>query len=248
MKLFIYPYKQGSASAKALSEALGAKRIKLNNSRHRWSHRNIIINWGSGSCPYEEVVNAAGSVRLCSNKLAFFQSLSEGSPIPEYTTSRETASEWILGGSSVCCRTILTGHSGAGLIIADNVDQLVNAPLYTKYVKKKDEYRIHLYKKDGQTMVFHMQRKGKREGYEDVNWRIRSHANGFNFVIGDCNPPYAVLNAARDVFDQTHLDFGAVDVGYNERNDSAVVYEINTAPGLEGTTLRKYVEMFRSLL
>lgn len=248
MKLFIYPYAQGSAGAKALSTSLKAKRIKLVNSRHRWSSRNVIINWGSSTCPYEEVINSPEAVRLCSNKLEFFRSLPEGMPIPEYTTTREVSSQWITEGHSVCCRTILTGHSGTGLVIADTEDQLVNAPLYTKYVKKKDEYRIHCYRKDNVGVVFHTQRKARRADSENPNWRIRNHTNGFSFVIGDCTPPTVVLEAALSVFNATNLDFGAIDIGYNERNNSALVYEINTAPGLEGTTLVKYTEMIKDII
>jgi len=40
------------------------------------------------------------------------------------------------------------------------------------------------------------------------------------------------------------LDFGAVDIVYNENDNKAYVLEINTAPGLSGTTLEKYVEVF----
>src|SRR3546814_5500349 len=42
------------------------------------------------------------------------------------------------------CRTVLAGHSGVGIVIADNRDDLVPANLYVKYVKKKEEYRVHL--------------------------------------------------------------------------------------------------------
>ena len=38
------------------------------------------------------------------------------------------------------------------------------------------------------------------------------------------------------------LDFGAVDIIYNEAEDQHYVLEVNTAPGLEGTTLQKYTE------
>src|SRR3546814_3666736 len=44
----------------------------------------------------------------------------------------------------IVCRTVLSGHSGVGIVIADNRDDLVPANLYVKYVKKKEEYRVHL--------------------------------------------------------------------------------------------------------
>ena len=44
------------------------------------------------------------------------------------------------------------------------------------------------------------------------------------------------------------LDFGAVDVGYNTRENKAYVYEVNSAPGLQGTTLTAYTNAFKELL
>jgi len=40
------------------------------------------------------------------------------------------------------------------------------------------------------------------------------------------------------------LDFGAVDIIYNEHENQYYVLEVNTAPGLEGTTVEKYAEAF----
>ena len=51
------------------------------------------------------------------------------------------------------------------------------------------------------------------------------------------------INAIRAL----HLDFGAVDIIYNERENQFYVLEVNTAPGLEGTTLQKYTESINAL-
>ena len=40
------------------------------------------------------------------------------------------------------------------------------------------------------------------------------------------------------------LQFGAVDIIWNEKENKCYVLEINTAPGLVGTTLTKYTEAF----
>ena len=42
--------------------------------------------------------------------------------------------------------------------------------------------------------------------------------------------------------DSLGLDFGAVDIIWNESEDQYYVLEVNTAPGVEGTTLQKYTE------
>jgi glutathione synthase/RimK-type ligase-like ATP-grasp enzyme len=38
------------------------------------------------------------------------------------------------------------------------------------------------------------------------------------------------------------LDFGAVDIGWNRSTRRATVYEVNTAPYVEGTTAKMYAE------
>ena len=45
--MFIYPYKTGSNSAKLLSNAVGAKRIKLENSLFKGSPEKRVVNWGN---------------------------------------------------------------------------------------------------------------------------------------------------------------------------------------------------------
>jgi D-alanine-D-alanine ligase-like ATP-grasp enzyme len=40
------------------------------------------------------------------------------------------------------------------------------------------------------------------------------------------------------------LDFGAVDIIWNQTQDRCYVLEINTAPGLCNTTCQKYAEAF----
>jgi glutathione synthase/RimK-type ligase-like ATP-grasp enzyme len=42
------------------------------------------------------------------------------------------------------------------------------------------------------------------------------------------------------------LDFGGVDIGWNQRHGAAV-FEVNTAPGIEETSLQAYVEAFKTL-
>jgi D-alanine-D-alanine ligase-like ATP-grasp enzyme len=44
------------------------------------------------------------------------------------------------------------------------------------------------------------------------------------------------------------LDFGAVDIIFNERKQTAFVLEVNTAPGLTGQTVAGYVERFKEIL
>lgn len=161
--------------------------------------------------------------------------------IPSFTTERAVASTWVLGGSVVVCRTSLNGHSGAGITVAAREEDLVDAPLYVLYRKKKLEYRVHV--AFGQ--VIDVQQKRKRSDYAgDIDYAVRNHHTGWVYCReGVVDAPARDSLAVRAV-SALGLDFGAVDIIYNEYLNCYYLLEVNTAPGLEGTTVEKYTAAF----
>lgn len=259
-KTFLYPYKDGSASAKALAQALGIKRVKREGSHFKPSGKTV-INWGCSKLPDNIVLN--GSVKLInpeylvaivSDKLRFFKDVDEECHdlIVPWTTSPDNALNWLADGKRVVCRRILTGHSGEGIeIIKGEHAELPIVPLYTLYTPKKHEYRIHCYRnKYGGVKVFDIQQKKRKTGVADdnVDWQVRNLNGGFIYARNDIDVPSCVTDVALKVFEATGLDFGAVDIIYSQKHDRAYALEVNTAPGLSGTTLDNYVEMFKELL
>ena len=243
MAIKIYPYKQGSRSARALADALGGRVLRLQGSTYRYDPRNLHINWGnSQNSPYQGILNSAMYVSQASNKLSAFERMRiEGVQIPEFWTNREDIPD---DAFPIVCRTLLNSHSGRGIVIADNRDALVPAPLYVKYMKKRDEYRIHV----GRMGIIAIQKKAIPNGTEPIDTRIRNHHNGYVFVRGDVNPPVSVLEQATLAIGALGLDFGAVDIIYNHHHQRATVLEVNTAPGLEGQTITDYANYFRNLI
>jgi len=142
----------------------------------------------------------------------------------------------------------LAGHSGEGIVIADTRADLVRAPLYVAYVKKEQEWRIHVGRRaDDEGIIIAKQRKARSRDVPDdeVNWQVRNHQNGFIYARNDgVEAPERVVDAARQALLATDLDFGAIDVIYHSRTRLAHVLEINTAPGLEGETVNDYVRFF----
>lgn len=251
MRIIFVPYNPASASVKLLREALEAKGIKhlgikRENSKYKYRNGDRVINWGCstplahlGGVP---IINCFPAVGVASNKLSFFtkSSIADDAPrLPPWTTDPAVVTSWLQEGFTVCARKSLTGHSAAGLVIFDAMSpEVPEAPLYTRYVKKKDEYRIHIF--DGQ--IIDVQRKALREGVENPNWKIRNAANGFVYVRGNVEAPEDVITQASKAMNSIGLDFGAVDVIWNEHEQQAYVLEINSAPGLAGTTVTNYVE------
>lgn len=246
----LYAYKQGSASAKALADALGIKRLK--HEGKPLLIKDTLINWGGSAIKraviYQDtkVLNWPASVAKAANKLETFKALSEaGVSVPDWTNDSKEALEHFKG-ESIVVRHKLNGHSGEGIEIIEPLQNLpMNAPLYTKYIKKKEEYRIHVF----QGEAFFVQRKARKLDVpdEEVNWKVRNLAGGFIFA----NKEVEVADVAkREAIAAVHalgLDFGAVDIILGT-DKNWYVLEVNTACGLEGTTLEKYVEQFQKYL
>lgn len=239
-KVRIYPYKQGSKSAKGLAEALGGKVLKHVGSKFVPRAGDVVINWGAsnfGNFKPATTLNASTSV--ASNKLSAFKEMQgKGVRVPPFKVSKREAGELAF---PVVCRTKLTGHSGEGIVIANNKDELVDAPLYTQYVKKKDEYRVHVL--NGK--AFFIQRKARKLDVEEPNWQVRNLAGGFVFVEVQPNEVHAdVLEQAMAAVPALGLDFGGVDVLWNEAERKAYVLEVNCACGLEERTAAAYRDAF----
>lgn len=249
MRLFIYAYNQGSKSARNIADALDIYQIKHRGSRYRARLRDKVINWGATELPRiidpNGVINKPENIRNCSNKLRFFEMMNRAQVTPPYATTLAGARSMIEAGHKVVCRTQIAAHSGAGIVIAERMDQLVRAPLYTQYIPKAAEYRIHVF--NGR--VIDKQRKIRDPNVPEdrVDWNVRSHLRGFIFArnVGAWPGIEACERAAIRSMQASGLVFGGVDVIYNERQGRAYVLEINTAPGLEGSTVESYARAFR---
>ena len=175
----------------------------------------------------------------------------ENPRIPEWTQNPEEAKGWLDNGKTVVARTKLTGHSGEGIVLVDpeNSELLNGLPpttLLVKYVPKKDEYRIHFSNRGD----FDIQKKlYSRQSRDSVYPKIRSHRNGFIYSRNDMGAvPDDVYKQAELARKRSGLDFGAIDVMYNRLRGQATVLEINTSPGLEGTTLQNYITEMEKLV
>jgi glutathione synthase/RimK-type ligase-like ATP-grasp enzyme len=176
------------------------------------------------------------------DKLAQYQWFKEKQlPALEYTQSVGTATNWIQEGSVVFGRKLLNSSCGKGIVVYSTVNELsVECPVYTKYKKKKREWRVHVFR---DKVVSIVEKKKRSDWTGPSNSKIRNLENGYVFC-----QEFELSSSLKERIEQLALkasgvcasDFKGVDLAYNEANDDLFIIEVNSAPGIEGTNVEKY--------
>lgn len=240
-RIVFKPYKNGLGGLGLIKEKLKEKNvrvleIKKQGSKYVQKRKDLVINWG---------VQHGG-------KLNQLNALVLGNvACAEFTTEKGVAEEWLRSGIRVLCRTLLNGHGGAGIVVAQTIDDLVAAPLYVKYVPKKREFRVHCVKVSHEQWQYKVREKRRREGWQELegfNKHVRNHDNGWMFCdnLRDELPP-ALMEVSRAAVEALALGLGAVDIGFHMEHGYCV-YEVNTAPGCDNATAEWYAQQFMEMM
>ena len=244
-RIYVYPYGPSNSARSIVNETDGWM-IKRKNSQYVQKPNHLTINWGSIDAPFNRCLNHPTAVRVARSKLATFQKLYTGGiPTLEWTNSQEKATAW--GRESrVFGRDTDNGQGGSGITVYEPGEPIGPHLFYTKYFRKQREFRVHVFR----DRVICTSEKKRINGHANPHKYIRSHKKGwvfaFNCLKDNPVPPEVEATAIRAV-KALNLDFGGVDVGWHEKT-GPVIYEVNTAPGLEATTLKKYAELFTTLV
>lgn len=214
--VYVKPYKMSSNGAKQVQAALGLLGVKCLRSRKRG------IEWG-----------------IPTNKLRNLQKfLFAGVPSPEYTTIPEEAKAWLETGP-VIARKLLSSHGGKGAVFMGTPVDFIAAPLYTKYIKKYQEFRVHVF--NGKVLL--VQEKRKRKG-TNPDYRIRNHGD-WVFCNKDIVEPEGLRKVGQDAVAAVGLLYGAVDIAYNAFHKQCYALEVNSAPGLSPSTALLYAQAIK---
>lgn len=235
MRLYVYPYNSASESAKLLAEAIGAKRIRLQNSTYQYKEGDLIINWGNSNCPYPSL-NSAEALKRSINKLSCFRYLREQGfdAIPDYWTN---ASDIPASAFPIFCRTEVEGRDGSGIVVATSRSELVDAKLYTRRVSGT-EYRVTVF----QGEVTDIQTKLPRNGVQTLSYDVKTYANGWGFQRKpvEKHVEEIITSLAADAIRTLGLDFAGCDIVYDMLAQRAYLLEVNSAMGLEGGALDRF--------
>lgn len=237
MKIRIVPYKKGSHGAKLLahrlSELLGYKVW-----RGKAKTKRVNISWGNkfvdAKVHPQFYLNVPEAVEIARDKrLAFTHWSLKGVDCVPWTTDKAVAQEWVKK-SKVFARTACQ-QAGSGIKVLEPGDEVPNAQLYTKYIPKKKEFRVHVF--GGKVIL--VSEKRKKKGV-DSDYIVRSNHKGWVFCYKDINEPNGLRVLGVDAVRALGLDFGAVDVIYNAKLNKLYALEVNSAPGLCTTSLEAY--------
>lgn len=272
---YIFKGDRPSNGAINLKEALGATMLRSAGSTYTGRRDGAVINWGcvnSEALRLARVAEAAGrpflnhptDVMSVVNKGMFFNKMRR--ELPQFTIpfvdNFNDAIDLVEQGARMYARTILNGHSGKGIVLMVNaqdvereaIQRVVNGgsmpvyrpgdntnralqgcKLFTQGVAgKRTEYRIHVV--SGQVILVQQKRRKADWGNNPhYNSLVRNVESSWIYAVNDIDQLglEAVKEAATQAVLTFGLDFGAVDVIYKHQTDQAFVLEINTAPGLD---------------
>jgi len=228
--LYIAVQPVGSKFAKALQQQLKAsvvnKIYRVDHQRgrvHRALNRNVFTVTNNTKDKIEQFTAFTASQVSC----------------PKFTTDAARVGDL---GKTVFARTLINSTGGKGIVEFEPGTGIATprAPLYTEYVPKKAEYRVHVF--NGQ--VIDVQQKKKKRDFDDNNrdTRVRNLSNGYVYTRDGIVLPDGLGDLAIAAVAAVGYEYGAVDIIYNEKQNKCYVLEVNSRPGLVGTTLKKYVD------
>lgn len=160
-------------------------------------------------------------------------------PALDFTQDPTVVQQWLNDGKTAFGRKYLNSSCGKGIVVLEPEAAVIPVcPVYTKYKKKKREFRVHVFKDE---VVNVTEKKRRKEFDGDRDTKIRNLANGYVFVQAVENEPAGLRALALQAAKVSNSDFRGVDIGYNEKKDQLFIIEVNSAPGIQGTNVEKYL-------
>lgn len=243
-------YSKTSQSARSILAEIRKLGIPLERSTFPKTNQYDLIRWGSYKrvrYQPDRLLNSRSAVIKASNKIKCLHTLNElGIGAPNIVLTREQAIAEL--SFPIVARTTRNGSRGKGIHIVNSEDDFGDRvyELFTQYIHPDREYRYHIFRGE----VIDVSKKVHDKNYDDIpNEMIRSHRKGWRFqrcrleLVNEYRQ--SVTETALAAVEALGLDFGAVDIVWGHKPTEETlrpyVLEINTAPGIEGSVLDKYV-------
>ena len=197
---------------KARLRALGDPRI------------DVLVNWGGGGLTGLSVPSVVLNKHVVHNKFYELEKLrAEGVTVPDFSKTRPSGTGWLARVSNHTeAKDLLSGRT-----VGD---------YYTLYTPTEKEFRIHVWKGVSLRAGIKVPRTASPHP------KFRSWTAGWKLDYGNvCQAAMRqrYREIAKNATAALGYDFGAVDIGITP-SGNPVVFEVNSAPGLEGNTVSAY--------
>lgn len=220
MRFSIYKGDRPSVGATNLAAALDATVLRPTGSTYRGRPNNLLINWGSYSAEARRLwglaavkLNNPEAIRGASDKRAALSRLSDQRlPCVPFWGGNSISEvyQYVLNGGRAYARTVLSGHSGDGIVLIINendsqidalrgagVDHYVigegdarsfgsrfgSCQLFTQGITgHRHEWRVHVF--NGQAIL--SQLKMRRSGFQEIGGYtslVRNHGAGYVYGV-----------------------------------------------------------------
>lgn len=254
MRIIVFPFNMQSSKSDAriqerIEELLpDIDCIRVYPDRnYRPTAGDLIVGWGAGNPPAWRArvpvdarwINRPNEIARCVDKITTLRILTEARVrVVPWTRDKRLALDDIQEGYRVVARALTEGRDGEGASILSTVEEVEasNAPLYTVYIPKTAEYRVHVFN----DAVLGVQKRVRADGKQITNRHIRTSSNGWG-LTRDWNvqvPEELKQNAVLAVR-SLGLTFGACDIGV-DRFGRDFIFEVNSAPEVLGAGVDLY--------
>jgi len=221
-------------SAKLLAEEIKILGEQCFSTRRieRINRGDFVIRYGSTEIHSGiDTLNSLEVIRTCSNKRNFSEVMQENgifSPIFYRRTPRPEEYPIIV-------RTTLTSFGGRGMILVENSNDFRYPDAYwTPYIETTFELRVHILGSN----IIRVFRKEDGEGY------IRTSNNGWHFSLRELENYPKIIPLIKKICGIPMFSdcFFALDLGWDPKTKQYIVFEGNSAPGLNEHTANLYAE------
>lgn len=242
LKILAHPgsYPSAITLKNALRQLSNGKRILVTSHPNRILRNRPVLRYGNSSRTNgrETGYNPPEFINFSSNKIIFCRELSNaGIFAPEF--SRNSRPQQF----PVIIRSIIQGNGGRGIFVAEDIQEFRNlwhrGFWWTPFYRTEFEIRAHVFLPENGGVI--VPRIFRKVG-EDERFPIRTN-DDYHFQLKDVRRykrATDVIEMMEPILRRHGAKFLALDMAWDSRNKRYIVFESNSAPGLNDNTAIEY--------